>query len=149
MMDQLEKFIDGRGRWCGSVAQECAKGAKKPGLEDMAKAASIFGEPLRPSGAEHMDIEMIREQMLKPNHRDTDHRGEAETIAIISRRQIKGVFITDDKGAALVAKKESITVATTWQILQLMVQAKWLTDVQFRNHLETLNRANRYIPKAW
>lgn len=76
-MDELGVLIAGRGRWCATVAGECAKGAMKPGLEDMAKAPTIFGDAMYPEGAEYTDAQTIRERMLKPGDKDTDHLGEA------------------------------------------------------------------------
>lgn len=66
LMDELGELIGGRGCWCATVAEECAKGATKPGLEDMAKAPAIFGDALYPVGAEYTDMQTIRERMLKP-----------------------------------------------------------------------------------
>ena len=89
-MDELGEVIGNRGCWCATVAGECAIGAKIPGLEDMAKARYIFGNPLYPTGPEYTDTQVIRERMVKPGDRSTDHLGEAETIAIITHRQLKG-----------------------------------------------------------
>lgn len=71
MIDELGDLIGDRGRWCATVAGECAKGATKPGLEDMVKAPGIFGEAHYPVGAEYTDTQTIRERMLKPGDRDT------------------------------------------------------------------------------
>lgn len=47
-MDLLAKLVRDNGAWCASVAAECDQSAKLPGLESMADAHEIFGEPLRP-----------------------------------------------------------------------------------------------------
>lgn len=148
-MDELGKLIGDRGCWCATVAGECAKGARKPGLEDMAKAPSIFGDALYPAEAEFTDTQVIRERMLKPGDRDADHLGEAETIAIITRRQLKGFFVTDDRDAAREARAEGIKVVSTWDILRLMTRSERVTATQFHAHAETLVRAKRGHPPGW
>ena len=53
-MDLLARLAS-NGAWCASVAAECDQSAKLPGLESMADAHGIFGEPLRPeNGREHV-----------------------------------------------------------------------------------------------
>lgn len=149
LMDELGELIGDRGCWCATVAGECAKGARKPELEDMAKAPSIFGDALYPVGAEFTDTQVIRERMLKPGDRDTDHLGEAETIAIITRRQLRGFFVTDDRDAAREARAEGIKVVSTWDILRLMTRSERVTVAQFHAHAETLVRAKRGYPPGW
>lgn len=149
LMDELGDLIDDRGRWCATVAGECAKGATKPGLEDMAKASAIFGDALYPAGAEYTDTQTIRERMLKPGDTDTDHLGEAETIAIMSRRQMQGFFVTDDRDAAREAKAEGIRVVSTWDILRLFVRVGRMTLNNFHVHAATLVNASRGFPPGW
>lgn len=149
LMDELGDLIGDRGCWCATVAGECAKGATKSGLEDMSKAAAIFGDALYPVGAEFTDMQTIRERMLKPGDIDSDHLGEAETIAIITRRQLKGFFVTDDRDAAREAKGEGIRVVTTWDILRLMMRGRRITVSDFHAHAETLAKAKRGCPPGW
>lgn len=130
-MDELGELIGDRGRWCATVAEECAKGARKPGLEDMAKAPAIFGDALYPTVAEYMDTQVIRERMLKPGDTATAHLGEAETIAIITRRPLRGFFVTDDRDASREARAEGIGVVSTWDILRLMTRTGRMTVAQF------------------
>lgn len=53
-MDLLARLVS-NGAWCASVAAECDRSATQPGLESMADAHEIFGEPLRPeNGREHV-----------------------------------------------------------------------------------------------
>lgn len=148
-MDELGRLINGRGSWCATVAQECAKGATKPGLEEMAKATIIFGEPLYPVGVEFTDTQTIQDQMRRPGDQPTEHLGEAETIAIINRRRLKGFFVTDDRDAARLAKSEGIPVVTTWDILRLMTRVRRITVEQFYVHAQTLTGANRGYPPGW
>ncbi|TFD79415.1 hypothetical protein [Cryobacterium fucosi] len=149
LMDELGELIGDRGCWCATVANECAKGVTKPGLEDMAKAPSIFGDALYPVGAEYTDTQTIRERMLKPGDTDTDHLGEAETIAIMSHRRMRGFFVTDDRDAAREAKAEGIGVVSTWDILRLMVRGGRMTLGDFHIHATTLVNASRGCPPGW
>lgn len=149
LMDELGALIGDRGCWCATVAGECAKGAAKPGLEYMAKAPGIFGDALYPVGAEYTDTQTIRERMLKPGDKDTDHLGEAETIAIVTRRRLRGFFVTDDRDAAREAKAEGIRVVTTWDILRLMVRSDRIAVSDFHAHAETLAKAKRGCPPGW
>lgn len=149
LVEELGDLIGSRGSWCATVAGECARGATKPGLEDMAMAPAIFGDPLYPIGAEHTDTQVIRERMLKPGDQATDHLGEAETIAIITRRQLRGFFVTDDRDAAREAKAEGIRVVSTWDILRLMTRGRITTVTQFHAHSDTLARAKRGHPPGW
>lgn len=148
-MDELGELIGDRGCWCATVADECKKGARKPGLEDMAKAPAIFGDALYPIGAEFTDTQVIRERMLKPGDLAAAHLGEAETIAIITRRQLRGFFVTDDRDASREATAEGIKVVSTWDILRLMTRGNRITAAQFHTHAETLVRARRGGPPGW
>lgn len=149
LMDELGELIADRGCWCATVAEECAKGATKPGLEDMAKAPVIFGQAVYPTVAELTDTQAIRERMLKPGDQRTDHLGEAETIAIITRRQLKGFFVTDDRDATREAKAERIKVVNTWEILRLMTRSRRISVKQFHASAETLASVKRGCPPGW
>src|SRR6185312_1176366 len=86
-IDLLERLANGNGRWCATVATECAESATRPELATLTGAREIFGEPLFPDAAEHQDVRLLRDQLASPGDPPTRHLGEAETIAIIVRRQ--------------------------------------------------------------
>lgn len=146
MMAVLEAVVNGNGRWCATVASECDAGSQKPGLEAMAQARAIFGEPLYPDAAEHVDIQVLRDQMRQPGDRSTAHLGEAETITIITSRNLTGAFVTDDKGAQRQAKSNGIHVYNTWHILKLAVGAGMLSVEEFNVAYRTLVDAERGHP---
>jgi hypothetical protein len=78
-MDLLEKLVNGRGRWCATVAFECARSAQEPGLDAMNLADEIFGSPWYPqSGAERQDIEIMRLELASPGDTPYKHLGEAD-----------------------------------------------------------------------
>lgn len=142
----LEAVINGKGAWCASVASECSEGALKPGLEDMAQAHQIFGNPLFPDAAEHVNLLVLRDQMLQPGDRRSAHLGEAETITIITSRNLTAAFVTDDKEAQRQARAQQIPVYSTWHILKLAVKTKKLSDLEFWTAYNTLVGVNRGHP---
>lgn len=107
-MDVLDRLANGNGRWCATVATECAASAKLPELAALRGARDIFGEPLYPDQAEHQDVLVLRDQLAAPGDPPTKHLGEAETIAIAVRRQLRCFFVTDDREAARLATNNGI-----------------------------------------
>jgi predicted nucleic acid-binding protein len=117
-MDLLESVLNGKGAWCNEVARECGLSAREPDLASLDEAARIFGNPHMPTPVERVDTIQIRTMMSKPGDARHAHLGEAETIAIISRRQIRVVFVTDDADAFAYASKQGIQVIGTWDLLR-------------------------------
>jgi predicted nucleic acid-binding protein len=149
-MKMLAKLIGDRGHWCATVAQECRKGAGYPGLEEMATADGIFGEPLYPVGADRINIGILREKMAEPGDDATKHLGEAETIVIIQSQGFhRSFFVTDDVGAQREAKLAGIATVTTWQILRLLVRGGRLSLGDFYIASETLIKKRRGSPPGW
>lgn len=130
-MQLLEDMVNGNGAWCATVASECAAGSALPGLGDMAKAGGIFGSPIYPDAAEHVDILVLQDHMRQPGDLATAHLGEAETITIIARRGLNAAFVTDDTDARRQASAHGIPVYSTWHILKLAVATKALTMADF------------------
>lgn len=64
-MALLKTLVNGNGAWCATVAAECSAGATKPGLGEMASARDIFGDPLYPTAAEHVDIIVMQDQFRR------------------------------------------------------------------------------------
>jgi hypothetical protein len=125
-MDLLERLANGNGRWCATVAIECADSARRPELTTLDRAGEIFGEPLYPDEAEHQDVRILRDQLAGPGDPPTQHLGEAETIAIIVRRRLSCFFVSDDHGAARLATQNTIQVVGTWHLLKVAHRAGWL-----------------------
>jgi len=145
-MELLKTIVNGNGAWCSTVASECEAGFRIPGLEEMCRASEIFGDPLYPNPAEHVDILVVQERMRKPGDRDSAHLGEAETITIITKRRLVAAFVTDDKDAQRQAHAEGIPVYSTWHILKLAVAAKLLSVGEFMTAHATLTANNRGRP---
>lgn len=113
----------------------------------MANWNEFLPSPLVPTRAEIVDARTIAEQMRKPGETDpAKNMGEAETIAVITRRQIEAVFLTDDHGAARRASVEPlIHVASTTKILALAEVADHITHSEARKCLATLQDLGRVL----
>lgn len=111
------KLANGNGRWCATVASECAESARYLGLAALSAAEDIFGEPLYPDPAEHQDVQVLRNQLARPGDPPTKHLGEAETVAITARRRLSCFLVTDDRDAARLATQNGIA-DTLWGYMQ-------------------------------
>ena len=149
-MKMLAELIGERGRWCATVAQECLNGSHYAGLEEMASAGTIFGDPLYPIGADRINIGLLRERMADPGDGPTKHLGEAETIVIIQSQGFhQSFFVTDDRGAQREAKSAGVQTVTTWQILRLLVRSGRLGLDDFYVDAGTLVVKHRGNPPGW
>lgn len=145
-VELLEKLLNGKGRWCATVAHECALSSSVAGLEALAAVADIFGEPERPNAAELVDTRVLRERMSSPGDHRFAHLGEAETVAVMSRRFSTSYFVTDDGGATVIAIAEGLHVLTTWDLLRALVRAGLIARDQLWADLEVLRKAGRGRP---
>jgi predicted nucleic acid-binding protein len=146
-MDLLGDLLANKGSWCLSVARECARSAAAdPKFADMNDAATIFGTPLVPDRAELVDTQTLRVSMAAPGEPVTQHLGEAETVAIISRRRIDGCFLTDDRGARTLAVHHGITVVSTWDLLRVAHRANKVSKPVLDGYLKTLKSEGRGQP---
>ncbi|MGA8117145.1 MAG: hypothetical protein WCA46_26220 [Actinocatenispora sp.] len=148
-IDLLERLANGRGRWCATVASECAQSARQPGLEELDAAPDIFGSPWYPeTGAEYLDTQALRLELAQPGDRPHQHLGEAETLAIMLRRSVDGFFVTDDRSAARLARKNAITVVSTWDLLRVAARAALVDRATLWGYLQTLRSAGRGNPRG-
>lgn len=147
-MDLLERLANGNGRWCATVATECAESARRPGLAALGGAQEIFGEPIFPDHAELQDVQVLRDQLASPGDRPTQHLGEAETIAIIVRRQLWCFFVSDDRGAARLAAQNGVTVVRTWHLLKVAHRKGWIDTDTLWGYVLTLEGHGRGTPPS-
>lgn len=145
-MDLLERLVNGRGAWCGTVAKECSDSSEYPGLAALDQAGRIFGEPYYPTLAEHQDLLVVQVELAKPGDSKDAHLGEAETIAIIVSRDLPGFFVTDDRDARRVASSRNIGVTDTWALLKLAFKAKIVDPDTLWGYVQTLKTARRKSP---
>ncbi len=145
-MDLLEMLANGKGRWCASVASECAKSAGYPGQATLAEAPAIFGHPIYPDQAELQDALVLRDSLAGPGDKRSQHFGEAETIAVIVRRQLPCIFVTDDRDAARLASQNRIRVVSTWSLLKLAHKFKMIDENTLWGYIGTLHDHDRGTP---
>lgn len=145
--DLLSATMDGKGQWCGAVAAECRRWTAKqyPGMYGNADA--IFGDPVYPEGAEHVNTTVLRRRMADPTDDwPTRHLGEAETITVIDSRFKSSRFITDDLEASNFAAAEDIKCYGTGDLLVVAERGLELISTADRHFLEqVLSNANRTI----
>jgi len=145
--DILEWFLRGNGAWTIATARECRNSSRLHGLEQMDRWQEFLPTPLTPDAAELVDAKTIAIQMRKPG--DTDpakNMGEAETIAIITRRNMMAVFLTDDHDAARRARVEPlIEVASTTKVLAFAEVLGRLPHRDARKHLAHLRDLGRVL----
>ena len=145
-MDLLGRLANGNGRWCATIAAECAESAKRPELAALQGAAEILGEPLFPEAAELQDAQVLRDQLAGPGDLKTTHLGEAETIAIVTRRRFNCFFVTDDKDATRLATYNGVTVVSTWHLLHMAHRAGLLDADALWGYVLTIEGHGRKIP---
>ena len=82
----------------------------------------------------------------KPGDPATQHLGEAETIAIIVRRQLSCFFVTDDGSARRLATQNGVQVVSTWHLLKVAHRAGLLDADTFWGCVQTLEGEARGTP---
>ncbi|UPK75999.1 hypothetical protein MU582_05005 [Nocardioidaceae bacterium SCSIO 66511] len=145
-VDLLERLANGNGRWCASVASECARSSRQPRLAALAEMAGIFGGPLFPDEAEHRDMLVLRAELAEPGDPKHKHLGEAETLAIMLRRRINGFFVTDDREARRLTAKNGIRAVSTWDLLRVAHKQGWVDSDTLWGYVQTLRTAQRGSP---
>lgn len=146
-LDILASLLQGRGTWCATVASECARSALEPGLGAMSGCGSFLGEPLLPdSPAEHLHVQVLREELAVPGDSRASHLGEAETVALIEMRALHALVITDDVGARRLASSRGIPTYTTWDLLYLACRTKLLDADTLWGYVLTLIQRERGRP---
>lgn len=145
-MDLLGSLANGNGRWCATVAAECANSTGIVGLGALVDAPSLFGEPLRPDRAELQDAYILRDELAQPGDPRYKHLGEAETVAIMQRRQLHGFFVTDDNDARRMATRHGVGVTTTWTLLKMAWKMGRVDPDTLWGYVQTLGRQSRGTP---
>lgn len=148
-VDLLEKLANGNGRWCLSVSQECAKSARVDGLAALNGVRDFLGEPLEPTPAELLTTRVLRDGMAAPGDRPAKHLGEAETIAIVTSRDLQSaaIFISDDTGALIHAEAHGIGIADTWDLLDLAERVGMISAEVHAEYAAALQSAGRRRPR--
>jgi hypothetical protein len=89
-----------------------------------------------------------RDQLAAPGDLPTQHLGEAETIAIVARRQLRCFFVTSDGGAARLAAANGIQVVDTWHLLKIAHRKAWLDADILWGYVLTIEGQGRGAPRC-
>lgn len=152
-LDLLDAVLSrARAAWTVTVARECARSARVPGLECLDDVGERFGPPLTPTATEYVDAHALQATMRKPGQtRPSEHMGECEAIAIICTRPELGssVFLTDDADAADAARQSTtcsgkrIGVLTTHGLIAFAEVAGVVTRAEAHALMGALASAGR------
>ncbi len=148
-VDLLAAIVQDRGRWTLTIAGECRRGAKIEGLGALAEMDAIFGTPIAPTVLERSDTALFRARLAKPGEPARQHLGEAETFAVITRRQLSAIFVTDDMDArALAASELEARTYGTADLVKLAVHVNRLALDAAWASIGLLRAEGRYVPGA-
>ncbi|WBM80590.1 hypothetical protein KIV56_03950 [Cryobacterium breve] len=141
----LKELLQGKGAWVAAVAAECELSVLTGLYPTLGTVAAMMAEPLMPTAAERVDGRAIRNDIAAPYEPFPKSYGEAETLAIIERRNLSALVITDDGGVGRYVKdkKLGVKVLSTTDILALSVRTGRLTQSAGEVHIATLCAANR------
>ncbi|MEL4503660.1 hypothetical protein AAEX63_02000 [Luteococcus sp. H138] len=151
-MDLLEQIVNGRGTWCGTVSEECARRAERMELPEMLRSTQIFGEPVRlVTRAEfddyQLNLDWFASVSTDPN---AGHEGESETLAIMINRKESGLMVTDDtsvpKRVEVLQAQQRISVCTTWDLLRIALWRGQIEETDFWAYRRTLLGNKRGCP---
>lgn len=145
-IDLLERLANGNGKWCASVAAECARSSEQPHLHALREMADIFGSPLFPGEAEYQDMLVLRAELASPGDPRHKHIGEAETLAIMLRHRTNGLFVTDDGDARRLGARKGVTVVSTWGLLRVAHRNRWVDTDTLWGYVQTLGTHRRGSP---
>lgn len=134
--------------WSATVKSECLRSSHVEGLAHLEQVPDYMGPPLFPTKPELQQTRIFKDRLATPGDDAQAHLGEAETLAIVTSRGLDAVFVTDDKGAALLAGAHSIPVATTWRVLRLLHRSRRLERAEMHRALGVLRQAGRRAPEC-
>lgn len=149
-VEHLRAFVQGRGRWCATIEWEWRQSRDELSLHSAdAAVRATCGEVLYPQDREHIDIETLLTSMREPGDPPNKHRGEAETLVIISNRAdlFGAVFMSDDGGARQRARDEaavSLCLGTVDLLAYFEVMGR-IDRNQVYEALTTLKEHDRYV----
>lgn len=152
-VDHLAAFVQGRGRWCGTVEHEWCDSRDYLDLASHdADLRTVCGTPLYPDHGDFVDIESLLAKLRSPGDPVTKHVGEAETLVIIRRRRefFGSIFITDDTDACRLAEAEQAVsrCLRTPDLLAYFEAMGRITRSEAHDALRQLAQQSRYVQPA-
>ncbi|MEZ0066955.1 putative nucleic acid-binding protein [Streptacidiphilus sp. MAP12-20] len=145
----LEKVLDGRGRWSEAVAREARLSARHlPPLAGLTERGSL-GEPVEITDpGTRAEVERLRRAVFGGDRRrPTQHLGEAETLALITKESEfrRSVWISDDRDATRYARRRGITTLETYDLVRAAVREELLDAVEAHRLLQRMTEAGRRL----
>ncbi|MFJ4036927.1 hypothetical protein ACIPVB_02485 [Microbacterium sp. NPDC090007] len=145
--DLLRSLLDGRGAWTGAVQAECEDSIATglyPGLEEV---PGLIAHTWIADDGEQAQARRIRREIRRPDEPFLKSYGEAESLAVFTNRGLKGVFLTDDRGARRYVEDRALTVAvvSTAELLAIAVNLKLLRAHEGAEYIVTLMKAQRGV----
>jgi predicted nucleic acid-binding protein len=158
-MALLRHLANGRAAWTAAVRRECAASAEALDNDELRCAHLVFGDPVRAEDPKTArELLVILDRLRDPLDGPEKHRGEAETIALISVEHAGSLFVTDDASARSEAHQQGISTVSTCQLLRLAVRVRalsaqdaWEAVCDLRRRGRTLHDSPRDQPgyMAW
>ncbi|WP_042413981.1 hypothetical protein [Streptacidiphilus anmyonensis] len=148
----LEKVLDGRGRWSEAVARESGLSARRlPPLTGLVDRGSL-GEPIEVTDMDvRAEVERLRRAVFGGDRRrPTQHLGEAETLALITRDPEfrRSVWISDDRDAARYARRRGITTLETYDLVAAAVRERLVTPAEAHELLHRMTETGRHLHRT-
>jgi hypothetical protein len=91
---------------------------------------------------------VLRDELAGPGDPPGRHLGEAETLVIIVRRNLRCFFVTDDRDATRLAARSGVQAADTWLLLRIAYRRSWLDADALWGYVQTLGGQGRGRPRG-
>jgi predicted nucleic acid-binding protein len=148
----LEKVLDGRGRWSEAVAREARLSARHlPPLTGLVDRGSL-GEPIGITDVDvRGEVERLRRAVFGGDRRrPTQHLGEAETLALITKEPEfrRSVWISDDRDAARYARRRGITTLETYDLVAAAVREGLISPAEAHALLHRITETGRHLHRT-
>lgn len=146
-MPLLKALLCGKGTWVEAVAAECEQ-STRTGLYPVAlgTATDMMTEMLFPTQVEMVDARTIRNEIASASEPFPKSYGEAQTLAIITRRNLRAIVITDDGGVGRYVQENNLgtSVFSTTDLLALAVRINRISQEQGEAHIAKLVAEKRH-----
>ncbi|WP_051944563.1 hypothetical protein [Streptacidiphilus rugosus] len=148
----LEKVLDGRGRWSEAVAREARLSARHlPPLAGLADRGTL-GEPVEITDpVTRAEVERLRRAVFGGDRRrPTQHLGEAETLALITKEREfrRSVWISDDRDATRYARHRGIVTLETYDLVRAAVAEELVDAGEGHLLLRRMTEAGRRLHRT-
>lgn len=88
----------------------------------------------------------FRMRLARPGEGRLRHIGEAETLAIMTSRPLRGIFATDDGAVPVIAREQGISIVTTFDLLRLASRTSMVDADTIWSYMQKLRQERRGSP---